>query len=99
MIKMADLLRAEYRTCRTIYLSWDAAAWHISKKLFSHLDEMNQQAIQNGFPIVNTAPLPAGAPFLNVIESVFSGMAKGGLTFRAARARRAVAPQAPTVYL
>ena len=35
MIKMADLLRAESRTCRTIYLSWDAASWHISKKLFS----------------------------------------------------------------
>jgi transposase len=77
MIKMADLLRAEYRTCRTIYLSWDAASWHISKKLFSHLDEVNQQALHNGFPIVKTAPLPAGAQFLNVIESVFSGMAKG----------------------
>jgi len=77
MIKMADLLRTEYCTCRTIYLSWDAASWHISKKLFSHLDEVNQQAIQDGFPIVKTAPLPAGAQFLNVIESVFSGMAKG----------------------
>ena len=77
MIRMADLLRAEYRTCRTIYLSWDAASWHISKKLFSHLDEANQQALHHGFPIVKTAPLPAGAQFLNVIESVFSGMAKG----------------------
>src|ERR1035437_2913738 len=28
-------------------------------------------------PIVKTAPLPAGAQFLNVIESVISGMAKG----------------------
>jgi transposase len=77
MIKMADLLRAEYRTCRTIYLSWDAASWHISKKLFSHLDEVNREADQNRFPIVKTAPLPSGAQFLNVIESVFSGMAKG----------------------
>jgi transposase len=77
MIKMADRLRAEYRTCRTIYLSWDAASWHISKKLFSHLDKINQQSIQDGFPIVKTAPLPACAQFLNVIESVFSGMAKG----------------------
>ncbi len=77
MIKMADLLRTKYRTCRTIYLSWDAASWHISKKLFSHLDNVNRQAIQDGFPIVKPAPLPAGAQFLNVIESVFSGMAKG----------------------
>jgi transposase len=77
MIKMADLSRTKYRTCRTIYLSWDAASWHISKKLFSHLDVVNQQAIQDDFPIVKPAPLPAGAQFLNVIESVFSGMAKG----------------------
>jgi len=77
MIKMADLLRSQYRTCRTIYLSWDAASWHISKKLFSHLDEVNEQAVRDGFPIVKTAALPAGAQFLNVIESVFSGMAKG----------------------
>ena len=76
MIKMADLVRAEYRTCQTIYLSWDAASWHISKKLFSHLNEVNQRAVRDGFPIVKTAPLPACAQFLNVIESVFSGMAK-----------------------
>src|SRR5260370_1064565 len=67
MIKMADRLRAEHRTCRTIYLSWDAASWHISRKLFSHLDEVNQQAVQDDFPVVRTAPLPAGAQFLNVI--------------------------------
>jgi hypothetical protein len=41
MIKMADLLRAEYRACRTIYLSWDAASWHVSRRLFSHLNEVN----------------------------------------------------------
>jgi transposase len=76
MIKMADLLRAEYRGCQTIYLSWDAASWHISRKLFLHLDKINEQATLRGFPIVKTAPLPAGAQFLNVIESVFSGMAK-----------------------
>jgi transposase len=76
MIKMADLLRAQYQTCSAIYLSWDAASWHISKKLFSHLDEINRCASQDGFPVVKTAPLPAGAQFLNVIESVFSGMAK-----------------------
>jgi len=76
MITMADLLRAQYRRCRTIYLSWDAASWHISKKLFGHLDKINQQAMDDGGPIVKTAPLPAGAQFLNVIESVFSGMAK-----------------------
>jgi len=73
---MADLLRTQYRTCRTIYLSWDAASWHISKKLLAHLEELNQEAARDGYPIVKTAPLPAGAQFLNVIESVFSGMAR-----------------------
>jgi hypothetical protein len=76
MIKMADLLRAQYRTCRTIYLSWVAASWHISKKLLAHLDKLNQKAAGGSYPIVKTAPLPAGAQFLNVIESVFSGMAR-----------------------
>jgi len=76
MIKMADLLRAQYRTCRTIYLSWDAASWHVSKKLVAHLERINRQASVDGYPVVKTAPLPAGAQFLNVIESVFSGMAK-----------------------
>ena len=76
MIKMANLLRAQYRTCRTIYLSWDAASWHISKKLIAHLEKLNQESERDGYPIVKTAPLPAGAQFLNVIESVFSGMAR-----------------------
>jgi hypothetical protein len=76
MIKMADLLRAQYHFCRTIYLSWDAASWHVSKKLFAHLKRRNQEAAQEGCPIMKTAPLPAGAQFLNVIESIFSGMAK-----------------------
>jgi transposase len=76
MIKMADTLRNQYRNYSTIYLSWDAASWHVSKDLVTHLEKINQGAIAEGFPIVKTAPLPAGAQFLNVIESVFSGMAK-----------------------
>ncbi len=37
----------------------------------------NNEAVAEGYPVVKTAPLPAGAQFLNVIESVFSGMARG----------------------
>jgi hypothetical protein len=76
MIKMADILRDQYRTCSTIYLSWDAASWHVSKDLIAHLDKINQKGAEEGFPVVKTAPLPACAQFLNVIESVFSGMAR-----------------------
>lgn len=76
MIKMADMLRNQYRTCSTIYLSWDAASWHVSKDLIAHLEKINQEAATEIYPIVKTAPLPACAQFLNVIESVFSGMAR-----------------------
>jgi transposase len=77
MIKMMDLLRTQYRNCKTIYLSWDAASWHISKDLFEHIERRNNEGLAEGYPAVKTAPLPAGAQFLNVIESVFSGMARG----------------------
>jgi len=77
MIKMMDLLRIQYRNCTTIYLSWDAASWHISQDLTMHVKQRNDNALAEGYPVVKTAPLPAGAQFLNVIESVFSGMARG----------------------
>jgi len=76
MIKMADLLRQQYRGWRCLYLSWDAASWHISRKLVAHLKTANKEAVRDGYPLVWTAPLPAGAQFLNVIESVFSGMSR-----------------------
>jgi len=76
MIKMTDLLRTQYRNCSTIYLSWDAASWHISRDLAFHVKQRNDEALADGCPVVKTAPLPAGAQFLNVIESVFSGMAR-----------------------
>ena len=76
MIKMADLLRAEYRDCTALYLSWDAASWHVSQGLLSHLEKLNAKARSDDRPIIKCAPLPAGSQFLNVIESVFSGMAR-----------------------
>lgn len=76
MIKLADTLRTKYRGYRTLYLSWDAASWHISKDLAEHLNKVNLSAEAEGAPVIKTMPLPAGAQFLNVIESVFSGMAR-----------------------
>ena len=75
MIRMADLLRSQYADRQRIYLSWDAASWHVSKKLKAHLEKANRNAADS-FPAVEIAPLPAGAQFLNLIESVFSGMAR-----------------------
>ena len=73
MIRMMEMLINAYQNRQKIYLSWDAASWHISKKLYKCIDRHN--ATGDG-PTVETAPLPSGAQFLNVIESVFSGMAR-----------------------
>ena len=76
MIRMMELLIDRYRDRQKLYLSWDCASWHISKRLQQRIEEHNATALSGGGPIVDTAPLPSGAQFLNVIESVFSGMAR-----------------------
>jgi transposase len=77
MIRLLEVLLKKYRSQENIYFSWDAASWHASKKLYERIDEINEQAKNGkGMPLVTLAPLPASAQFLNVIESVFSGLAK-----------------------
>lgn len=78
MIKLLELLLIEYKSCKRIFLSWDAATWHISKALYQRVDEINSNEYQQKqeTPKVVLAPLPKSAQFLNVIESVFSGMAR-----------------------
>ena len=76
MIHMMDVLIDRYAEHRKLYLSWDAASWHISKQLFVRIEDHNAAVGNGGGPLVETAPLPAGAQFLNVIEFVFSGMAR-----------------------
>ncbi|MFD0751285.1 IS630 family transposase [Mucilaginibacter calamicampi] len=78
MIKLIDLLIIQYPHQRTLYLSWDAAAWHNSKLLKARLEQLNDieyRTIHNN-PEIKLAPLPSCAQFLNVIESIFSGLAK-----------------------
>lgn len=76
MIRMMEVLIEQYADRRTLYLSWDAASWHMSKKLHQRIQDHNAIAEVARRPRVETAPLPAGAQFLNVIESIFSGMAR-----------------------
>lgn len=77
MIRLLDLLISKYSGQEKIYFSWDAASWHASKKLYERIEEINTQAkIDNNIPEIELAPLPACAQFLNVIESVFSGLAR-----------------------
>ena len=68
----------QYKGQRRIYFSWDAASWHGSKTFFKRVDEVNSAFYRadKGTPEVELAPLPACAQFLNVIESIFSGMAR-----------------------
>src|SRR6476646_5661894 len=76
MIKMVDVLRRKYRSMKRVYLSWDAAGWHTSKALGKHVEFLNGWAEHDKAPTIDLAPLPSRAQFLNVIESVFSGMSR-----------------------
>jgi len=78
MIKLLEILIDKYTTEERIFFSWDAASWHASKKLYEKVKEVNDPEYMNKYntPFVELAPLPSSSQFLNVIESVFSGMAK-----------------------
>jgi hypothetical protein len=41
MIRMMQVLVAQYADRQKLYPSWDAASWHVSKKLFEHIDGHN----------------------------------------------------------
>ena len=79
MIKLLDALLEKYNRMNRIYLSWDAVSWHVSKKLFDRIESNNVMADVTGSTRVELAPLPSGAQFLNVIEAIFSGMARAVL--------------------
>jgi DDE superfamily endonuclease len=78
MLKLLEILLVKYADQSCVYISWDAASWHASKKLYERVDEINSPGHQaeHKHPLVKLAPLPSHAQFLNIIESVFSGMAK-----------------------
>jgi hypothetical protein len=78
MIRLLRRLLIRYRNEKRIFLSWDSASWHASKALYRVVDEMNSDKFRNRHttPLIELAPLPVGAQFLNVIESVFSGMSR-----------------------
>jgi transposase len=77
MIKLLEIMIQKYSRCRRIYFSWDAASWHASKVFLRRVREVNKSSYRrlHTVPVVKLAPLPARAQFLNVIESVFAGMA------------------------
>ena len=78
MIKLLEVLVDQYKGIDKMYFSWDAASWHASKALDRRVEQINSPDYRSahGTPCVELVPLPSCAQFLNVIESVFSGMAK-----------------------
>jgi transposase len=71
MIKLIDLLIIQYPG-QTLYLCWDAVSWHNSKILKTYVEDHNKISKTQ----IKLTPLPASTQFLNVIESVFAGLAK-----------------------
>ncbi|TSJ35948.1 IS630 family transposase [Mucilaginibacter corticis] len=72
MTRLIDVLINQYPDQKTLYLCWDAASWHNSKILMTHINDHNKlKQVQ-----IRLAPLPASTQFLNVVESVFAGLAK-----------------------
>ena len=77
MIRLVDVLSDEYAGMETLYFSWDAASWHMSRRFYSEIARVNvKSALGDSLPRIELVPLPACAQFLNVIESIFSGMAR-----------------------
>jgi transposase len=77
-LKLIDLLVEKYKDQECLYLCWDAASWHSSKILLYHVEDINHQDYRavHHTPEVKVVPLPTCTQFLNVIESVFAGLAK-----------------------
>ena len=86
MIRMAELLRQQYRDCRSIYLSWDAASWHISKKLVAHLKTLNKEAVRDRYPL-SGPPLCLPVPNSSTLLSQFSVACLGQSFITATMAR------------
>lgn len=78
MIRLLEVLLEKYKGCDKLYFSWDAASWHASKALNQKVTSINrpEYSASAQTPFVELVPLPKSAQFLNVIESVFSGMAR-----------------------
>jgi transposase len=57
MLRMLATLIEEYTKKRRVYLSWDAASWHLSKMLYAHVAEHNDAVAKGEVvgPLVGTA--------------------------------------------
>jgi transposase len=78
-LRLLDLLRKHYTRYGRLFVTWDAAPWHDSARLWETLATWNTGARSGCGPSIEVLPLPSSSQFLNVIESVFSGVARAVL--------------------
>jgi len=77
IIELIEVLYNRLFQKSRIYITWDAASWHGSNELVNWLDSINAETVRLGTgPCIEFVPLPSSSQFLNVIESVFSSMAR-----------------------
>jgi hypothetical protein len=62
MFKMVDVLRRKYKSIKKMYISWDAAGWHVSKALKKRVEFLNSWANYDDAPAIELAPLPFEGP-------------------------------------
>lgn len=75
MIDLIEILYNQYQNYSKLFITWDAASWHSSNELNGWLDKFNKATRDIGEgPMIEFIPLPTSSQFLNVIESIFSGM-------------------------
>ncbi len=75
MIDLVEILFNQHYIMKKLYITWDCASWHSSNALVSWLEDFNAETERSGVgPIIEFIPLPTSSQFLDVIESVFSGM-------------------------
>jgi hypothetical protein len=75
MIDIIEVLYNQHYDMSKLYITWDAVSWHSSNELIEWLDDFNKNSNSNGNgPSIEFVPLPSCSQFLDVIESVFSGM-------------------------
>lgn len=72
MIRLIELLVEKYSDQERIFFCWDAVSWHNSGILKTYISDHNAAKR----PEIRLAPLPSCTQFLNVIESVFCGLAR-----------------------
>lgn len=77
LLSLVEELAGQYKASSRLYFTWDALTVHSSRAVERWLEKNNKKSAAEGkIPQIVVVPLPAKAQFLNVVESVISGMKK-----------------------